>query len=214
MTVARERQREIDAEVKGVDRQPTSRRSRWIPRDVEALDPDPAQRLIRGRGRRTSGHNRQPVRLRRTVTTGIVSPLQREIEAPTASRSPTWSRPTRTINPATPAARSSTPQGHVIGSTHSSRPAAASGSVGIGFAVPAGRHQAVAPQLKKAARSSAPTSASRSDVTAELAKELGLPLDAGRADRRPPRAVRPTRRAFGAATGTSDRRAAGRRRAR
>ena len=51
-----------------------------------------------------------PFGLDRTVTAGIVSAVQRQIDAPERrSRSRTRSRPTRRSTPATPAARCSTP---------------------------------------------------------------------------------------------------------
>ena len=83
------------------------------------------------------------------------------------------------------------------------------GSVGIGFAVPVNTAKELLPQLARAARSSAPTSAcNMADVTERLAEELNLPVDQGALVARPSRTARPTRPACAAASSARPARAA------
>jgi S1-C subfamily serine protease len=91
-----------------------------------------------------------PFNLERTLTTGVVSALQREITAPTASRSTTCCRPTRRSTPATRGAAARTRPGQVIGINSQIETGGGSGgSVGIGFAVPINTAKSEIAQLEK-----------------------------------------------------------------
>ena len=71
-------------------------------------------------------------------------------------------------------------QGRVIGINSQIATGGGQGSVGIGFAVPVNTAKQLLPQLKKGGEiERAYLGIQMSDVTAELAKELDLPVDAG-----------------------------------
>ena len=116
----------------------------------------------------------------RTVTTGIVSALQREIEAPNGFQIPNVIQTDAPINPGNSGGPLLDGQGRVIGINSQIATGGGQGSVGIGFAVPVNTAKQLLPQLKKGGEiERAYLGIQMSDVTAELAKELDLPVDAG-----------------------------------
>ena len=107
----------------------------------------------------------------RTVTTGIVSALQREIEAPSSFQIPNVIQTDAPINPGNSGGPLLDGQGRVIGINSQIATGGGQGSVGIGFAVPVNISKQLLPQLKKGGEiERAYLGIQMSDVTAELAK--------------------------------------------
>ena len=141
-------------------------RAPWRPRSqgsdpstdlaVLKVDPDDAELvpLPLGDSRRCRSatrvdRDRQPVRLQRTVTTGIVSALQRQIEAPNGFPIRNVIQTDASINPGNSGGPLLDGSGRVIGINSQIATGGSSGSVGIGFAVPVNTAKELLPQLKK-----------------------------------------------------------------
>ena len=102
-----------------------------------------------------------PFGFSRTVTTGIVSGLQREIEAPNGFPIPNVIQTDASINPGNSGGPLLDADGRVIGINSQIATGGGQGSVGIGFAVPINTAKQLLPKLEGRRESSAPTSASR-----------------------------------------------------
>jgi S1-C subfamily serine protease len=171
---------EIDAEVKGVDPSTDLAALKVDPSDVEALDPIPLGDSSEAEVGDPVVAIGNPFGYSRTVTTGIVSALQREIEAPNGFQIPNVIQTDAPINPGNSGGPLLDGQGRVIGINSQIATGGGQGSVGIGFAVPVNTAKQLLPQLKKGGEiERAYLGIQMSDVTAELAKELDLPVDAG-----------------------------------
>ena len=171
---------EIDAEVKGVDPSTDLAALKVDPSDVEALDPIPLGDSSEAEVGDPVVAIGNPFGYSRTVTTGIVSALQREIEAPNGFQIPNVIQTDASINPGNSGGPLLDGQGRVIGINSQIATGGGQGSVGIGFAVPVNTAKQLLPQLKKGGEiERAYLGIQMSDVTAELAKELDLPVDAG-----------------------------------
>ena len=171
----------VDAEVKGVD--PSTDLA------VLKVDPDDAdlQPLPLGNSRDVRVGDPvvaigNPFGFTRTVTTGIVSALQRQIQAPNGFAIPDVIQTDASINPGNsggPAARRRRPRDrHQLPDRHGRDPAAARSA----SASPcrSTRPRSCFRTCARAARSSAPTSAiTTTDVTEDLANDLNLPVDQG-----------------------------------
>ena len=98
-----------------------------------------------------------PFGLDRTLTTGVVSALQRRIEAPTGFAIEDVIQTDAAINPGNSGGPLLDAAGRVIGvNSQIATASGAGGSVGIGFAVPIDTAKAVIPQLKATGRVSRP----------------------------------------------------------
>jgi S1-C subfamily serine protease len=171
---------EIDAEVKGVDPSTDLAALKVDPSDVEALDPIPLGDSSEAEVGDPVVAIGNPFGYSRTVTTGIVSALQREIEAPNGFQIPNVIQTDAPINPGNSGGPLLDGQGRVIGINSQIATGGGQGSVGIGFAVPVNTAKQLLPQLKKGGEiERAYLGIQMSDVTAELAKELDLPVDTG-----------------------------------
>jgi S1-C subfamily serine protease len=94
-----------------------------------------------------------PFGLDRTLTTGVVSALQRRIEAPTGFGIENVIQTDAAINPGNSGGPLLDAAGRVIGvNSQIATASGQGGSVGIGFAVPINTAKAVVPQLKSAGR--------------------------------------------------------------
>ena len=135
-----------------------------------------------------------PFGFSRTVTTGIVSALQRQIEAPNGFPIRNVIQTDASINPGNSGGPLLDGQGRVIGINSQIATGGSSGSVGIGFAVPINTAKEVLPQLKKGGEvQRAYLGIKMGDVTEQVADDLNLPGEAGRADpERGRAAARPT----------------------
>jgi S1-C subfamily serine protease len=121
-----------------------------------------------------------PFGFSRTVTTGIVSALQRQIEAPNGFPIRNVIQTDASINPGNSGGPLLDGQGRVIGINSQIATGGSSGSVGIGFAVPINTAKDVLPQLKKGGEvQRAYLGVTMADVTDQVADDLNLPVKEG-----------------------------------
>jgi S1-C subfamily serine protease len=172
----------IDAEVRGVD--PST--------DVAVLHVDP-DKVDGGVSPIPLGDSSQievgdpvvaignPFGFTRTVTTGIVSALQRQIEAPDGFPIRNVIQTDAAINPGNSGGPLLDSDGRVIGiNSQIATGGSSQGSVGIGFAIPINTAKRLVPQLREGNDiKHAYLGVSMTDVTEDLAKELKLPVDKG-----------------------------------
>ncbi len=121
-----------------------------------------------------------PFGLDRTVTTGIVSALQREIRAPNGFTIDNVIQTDAAINPGNSGGPLLGADGRVIGINSQIESAGGGGNVGIGFAVPINTADEVAQQLlADGTVEHAFLGISGADVTPQLADALNLPVEQG-----------------------------------
>ncbi len=121
-----------------------------------------------------------PFGLDRTVTTGIVSALQREIRAPNGFTINNVIQTDAAINPGNSGGPLLDADGRVIGINSQIESAGGGGNVGIGFAVPINTADEVVQQLlDDGTVEHAFLGVSGTDVTPELADVLNLPVEQG-----------------------------------
>jgi len=170
----------VDAEVKGID--PST--------DLAMLkvDPDDAdlQPLPLGNSREVRVGDPvvaigNPFGFTRTVTTGIVSAIQRQIQAPNGFAIPDVIQTDASINPGNSGGPLLDADGRVIGiNSQIATGGSGSGSVGIGFAVPINTAKKLLPDLREGGEiERAYLGVTTTDVTEELANDLNLPVDEG-----------------------------------
>jgi len=116
----------------------------------------------------------------RTVTTGIVSALQRQISAPNNFQIDNVIQTDASINPGNSGGPLIDARGEVIGINSQIATGGANGSVGIGFAVPVNTAKQIVPQLKEDGEvQRAYLGVTTTSVTEELAEDLNLPVEQG-----------------------------------
>jgi S1-C subfamily serine protease len=116
----------------------------------------------------------------RTVTTGIVSGLQREIQAPNGFTIPDVIQTDASINPGNSGGPLLDANGRVIGINSQIATGGGQGSVGIGFAVPINTAKRLLPDLKAGEKvEHAYLGVQMQDVTDQLAEDLNLAADKG-----------------------------------
>jgi S1-C subfamily serine protease len=121
-----------------------------------------------------------PFGLQRTVTTGIVSALQRQIDAPSGFSISNVIQTDASINPGNSGGPLLDAQGRVIGINSQIATGGGQGSVGIGFAVPINTAKSLLPQLRQGQEiERAYLGVRMASVTDEVASELDLPADRG-----------------------------------
>src|SRR5919204_2354075 len=121
-----------------------------------------------------------PFGLDRTVTTGIVSALQREIKAPNGFTINNVIQTDAAINPGNSGGPLLGADGQVVGINSQIATGGGNGSVGIGFAVPINLAKRVIPQLEKGGTvQRAYLGVEMATVTSQIAKALKLPTDHG-----------------------------------
>jgi S1-C subfamily serine protease len=121
-----------------------------------------------------------PFGLQRTVTTGIVSALQRQINAPSGFSISNVIQTDASINPGNSGGPLLDGQGRVIGINSQIATGGGEGSVGIGFAVPIDTAKRLLPQLRAGQEiERAYLGVQMGTVTADRASELDLSRDAG-----------------------------------
>jgi S1-C subfamily serine protease len=127
-----------------------------------------------------------PFGFTRTVTTGIVSAVQRQIEAPNNFTIDDVIQTDAAINPGNSGGPLMDSQGRVIGvnaqiaTGGGSTSGSASGSVGIGFAIPVNTVKDELSKLESGGEIQRGfLGVSTTDVTSEVAKQLKLPTDTG-----------------------------------
>jgi S1-C subfamily serine protease len=121
-----------------------------------------------------------PFGLDRTVTSGIVSALQREISAPDGFTISDVIQTDASINPGNSGGPLLDASGEVIGINSQIATAGGGGSVGVGFAVPINTAKTVSEQiLEDGEADHAFLGISGADLTPELAGVLNLDIDEG-----------------------------------
>jgi S1-C subfamily serine protease len=122
-----------------------------------------------------------PFGFTRTVTTGIVSALQRQIEAPSGFTIPNVLQTDASINPGNSGGPLLDANGRVVGiNSQIATGGAGSGSVGIGFAVPVNTAKELLPRLREGQEiERAYLGIVMTDVTESLANDLNLAVEDG-----------------------------------
>jgi S1-C subfamily serine protease len=170
----------IDAEVKGVDPDTDLAALKIDPSEVDDLVAIPlgdSSKVEVGDPVVAIGN---PFGLQRTVTTGIVSALQRSIEAPSGFSISNVIQTDASINPGNSGGPLLDAQGRVIGINSQIATGGGQGSVGIGFAVPINTAKELLPQLRKGADiERAYLGVEMAAVTQDLAQDLDLPVERG-----------------------------------
>ena len=116
----------------------------------------------------------------RTVTTGIVSGLQRQIQAPNGFTIPDVIQTDASINPGNSGGPLLDGNGRVIGINSQLATGGGQGSVGIGFAVPVNNAKKLLPDLKAGEKiERAYLGVQMQGVNQQLAEDLNLPVDHG-----------------------------------
>ena len=119
--------------------------------------------------------------LNRTVTSGIVSAVQRQIEAPNGFTIPNAIQTDASINPGNSGGPLLNAQGQVIGiNSQIATGGTSGGSVGIGFAVPSNEVKRLLPQLKEGEEVKRPfIGIAMTPLTDQIAEQLDLPVKEG-----------------------------------
>jgi len=121
-----------------------------------------------------------PFGLDRTVTTGIVSALQRQIQAPNGFRIRDVIQTDAAINPGNSGGPLIDARGSVIGINSQIATAGGGGSIGIGFAVPINTAKRIAEDLKKSGKvEHAYLGVTGFDITRSLSERLNLRTERG-----------------------------------
>jgi S1-C subfamily serine protease len=121
-----------------------------------------------------------PFDLQRTVTTGIVSALQRQVNAPSGFPISGVIQTDAAINPGNSGGPLLDASGRVIGINSQIQTGGGEGSVGIGFAVPINTVKDLLPKLKAGQTvHHAFLGVQMGDLTSDQAKRLGVPTDDG-----------------------------------
>src|SRR5918997_867202 len=169
----------VDAEVKGVDDDTDLA--------VLKIDPEGQELTVLPLGDSSEAEVGDPVvaignpfGLQRTVTTGIVSALQRQVDAPSGFAITDVIQTDASINPGNSGGPLLDSQGRVIGINSQIATGGGQGSVGIGFAVPVNTAKDLLPQLRQGKEiRRAYLGVSMADVTPDLAGEQDLPVNSG-----------------------------------
>jgi S1-C subfamily serine protease len=172
---------EVDAEVQGVDTSTDLAVLKVDPADVDGeLVPVPlgdSSKVAVGDPVIAIGN---PFGYSRTVTTGIVSGVQRRIIAPNGFTIPDVVQTDASINPGNSGGPLLDANGRVIGINSQIATGGGEGSVGIGFAVPVNTAKELLPDLKAGEEiERAYLGVQMNDVTEQLVDELDLPVDYG-----------------------------------
>jgi S1-C subfamily serine protease len=122
-----------------------------------------------------------PFGLERTVTTGIVSALQRQIDAPNQFTIDNVIQTDASINPGNSGGPLLDAAGRVLGiNAQIATGGQSGGSVGIGFAVPINTAKQVLPELKRSGRiERAYLGITTAPINGPIAEELNLPVQDG-----------------------------------
>jgi len=122
-----------------------------------------------------------PFGVGRTVTTGIVSAIDRQIEAPSGFAIDNALQTDASINPGNSGGPLLDAQGRVIGiNSQIATGGSGGGSVGVGFAVPVDTAKNLLPELRRGEEiERAYLGIEMADVTEDIASELELPVEDG-----------------------------------
>jgi S1-C subfamily serine protease len=171
---------EIPADVKGVDTSTDLAALKIDPSEVDNLQVLPLGDSAKAEVGDPVVAIGNPFGYSRTVTTGIVSGLQREIIAPNGFQIDNVIQTDASINPGNSGGPLLDSGGRVIGINSQIATGGGQGSVGIGFAVPVNTAKKLLPQLRQGGEiEHAYLGVQMRDVDADLAKQLDLPVDHG-----------------------------------
>jgi len=121
-----------------------------------------------------------PFGLENTVTTGIISAVQRSIDSPNGFSIDHVIQTDASINPGNSGGPLLDGRGRVIGVNAQIATGGSNGSVGIGFAIPINTAKQVAPQLERNGKiDHAYIGVTTAPVTPQVAKDLNLPVTHG-----------------------------------
>jgi S1-C subfamily serine protease len=121
-----------------------------------------------------------PFGLDRTATTGIVSALQRQIQAPNGFAISNVIQTDASINPGNSGGPLINASGQVIGVTSQIETAGGGGSVGIGFAIPINTaHQVIAQLEQNGEVQHAFLGITGTTISPDVSSALNLPVDSG-----------------------------------
>jgi S1-C subfamily serine protease len=121
-----------------------------------------------------------PFGLENTVTTGIVSAVQRSIDAPNGFSIDHVLQTDASINPGNSGGPLLDASGRVIGVNAQIATGGSNGSVGIGFAIPINTAKQVAPELAKSGKiQHAYIGVTTAPITPQIAHDLNLPVQHG-----------------------------------
>ena len=169
----------IDAEVKGVDDDADIAVLKINPegRNLTVLPLGDSSKLSVGDPVVAIGN---PFGLQRTVTTGIVSALQRQVDAPSGFPISGVIQTDASINPGNSGGPLLNARGEVIGINSQIATGGGQGSVGIGFAVPIDQVKKELPTLRAGKEvKRAFLGVVMADVTDQIAQQLDLPVEEG-----------------------------------
>jgi S1-C subfamily serine protease len=169
----------IDADVKGVDDDADIAVLKINPegRNLTVLPLGDSSKLSVGDPVVAIGN---PFGLQRTVTTGIVSALQRQVDAPSGFPISDVIQTDASINPGNSGGPLLNARGEVIGINSQIATGGGQGSVGIGFAVPIDQAKRELPKLRAGQEiKRAYLGVVMSDLTDQIAKQLDLPVKEG-----------------------------------
>jgi S1-C subfamily serine protease len=170
----------INADVKGVDTSTDVAVLKIDPSDVDNLTPVPLGDSSKAQVGDPVIAIGNPFGYSRTVTTGIVSGLQREIQAPNGFTIPDVIQTDASINPGNSGGPLFDANGRVIGINSQIATGGGLGSVGIGFAVPINTAKKLLPDLKAGETiERAYLGVQMQDVSEQLAEDLNLGSDKG-----------------------------------
>jgi S1-C subfamily serine protease len=171
----------IDADVQGVDTSTDIAVLKINPSDVSGgLTPIPLGDSSKAQVGDPVIAIGNPFGYSRTVTTGIVSGLQREIQAPNGFTIPDVIQTDASINPGNSGGPLLDANGRVIGINSQIATGGGQGSVGIGFSVPINTAKRLLPDLKAGETvQHAFLGVQMQDVTSQLAEDLNLASDKG-----------------------------------
>src|SRR6185312_271026 len=170
----------IPAEVKGVDRSTDVAVLKVDPSKVKNLTTIPLGDSSKAQVGDPVIAIGNPFGLSRTVTTGIVSGLQRQIQAPNGFTISNVIQTDAAINPGNSGGPLLDANGRVIGINSQIQTGGGQGSVGIGFAVPSNTVKNELSKLKTGASvERAYLGVQMQRVDSQLAQDLNLPVDHG-----------------------------------
>ena len=171
---------EIEAEVKGRDVDTDLAVLKIDPDEAKGVSPIPLGDSSQARVGDPVIAIGNPFGFTRTVTTGIVSAVQRRIDAPNDFSIGNVIQTDASINPGNSGGPLLDAQGRVIGINAQIATGGTESSVGIGFAIPVNTAKEVLPQLKAGGEiKRGYLGVQALDVSETLAKELDLPVGEG-----------------------------------
>jgi len=180
VTVRFEEREIVDAKIIGVDLSSDLAVLQVDPEDVNDLQPlelGDSDSLEVGDPAIAVGN---PFGFDRTVTTGIISAVQRQIRAPNGFSIDNVIQTDAAINPGNSGGPLLDGEGRVIGINSQIATGGSNGSVGIGFAVPINTAKIVVPELENDGEFERSfLGVTTAPVTPQIAEDLNLPRDSG-----------------------------------